>query len=262
MLDTLMSLDPALIGKIRHIRVKAFPFPLYANGNPGYYTTYHFGNALALLPGLQLDRLVVEDCFHDSGIHSGFGNTGTYFDIETLLESDGWKELHYISPTTEFMTSPNDLRRSYRQVRVAQPAGWTELLQKRDGEDSGAAVTMYVANEAAKTGITEDPALCSPWTAIPGHKLDEGAQIAKEREMEREVRVIARRGRKVNYSQDGSKVDEKIRKLFESHSWSEVKNEGLYLPDWLPYYYDSVDRAGWIYGGWSQRFQLALAALR
>lgn len=32
--------------------------------------------------------------------------------------------------------------------------------------------------------------------------------------------------------------------------------------DWLPYYYDSVDRAGWIYGGWDRRFQLALAAMQ
>ena len=32
--------------------------------------------------------------------------------------------------------------------------------------------------------------------------------------------------------------------------------------DWLPYYYDSVDRAGWIYGGWSRRFQLALVAMQ
>ena len=32
--------------------------------------------------------------------------------------------------------------------------------------------------------------------------------------------------------------------------------------DWLPYYYDSIDRAGWIYGGWSRRFQLALVAMQ
>lgn len=223
MLDTLMNLGSTIISKLRHIHVKAFPFPLYASGTISYYTTYHFSNALALFPGLKLDRLVVEDCFHDSGANGGWGDIGTYYDIESLLKSDGWKELHYVSPTTEFMTSSMD----HERLRVAQPAGWNELLQKRDGEYSGAGVTMYLAKEAERTGMTEDMEQCTPWSAIPGHELKEAASIIS---VNREVRIVARRGRKAPYTQDGSKIDQCIENVFKTNSWEEVKQKGLYIP--------------------------------
>jgi hypothetical protein len=226
MLDTLMNLGSTIISKLRHIHVKAFPFPLYASGTMSYYTTYHFSNALALLSGLKLDRLVVEDCFHDLGTNDGWGDVGTYYDIESLLESDGWKELHYVSPTTEFMTSSMD----HQSLRVAQPAGWNELLQKRDGEYSGARVTMYLAKEAERTGMTEDMEQCAPWSAIPGHELKEAARIISKKQVNREVRIVARRGRKAPYAQDGSKIDQRIENVFKTNSWEEVKQKGLYIP--------------------------------
>lgn len=191
-----MSLNPTIINKLRHIHIKAFPFLLYASRAISYYRTYHFSYALALLPGLKLDCLVVEDCFHDLGANDGWGDIGTYRDIECLLESDGWKELHYISPTTEFMTSSRD----HQCLRVAQPAGWNGLLQKRDGERSGARVTMYVAKEAGRAGITKEMEQCTSWSAVPGHELKETPKIISEKQANREVRIVARRGRKAPHA--------------------------------------------------------------
>ena len=140
LLDTLLGVSQSVITRLRHIRVKAFPFPLYATGRPQYYTTYYFANALSLLPGLNLDRLEVEDSFHGFGLVEGWRDIVTYFDIEALIKGSGWKELVYVTPCTDFIASGYD----HRKLRIAQPGGWDKLLKERDGEDTGAQVEMFI----------------------------------------------------------------------------------------------------------------------
>ena len=188
-----------------------------------------------MFPGLQLDRLTVEDCYHDEGINDGWGDTGTYFDVQSLIESDSWKELHYITPTTEFMSSSNDTSRS----RVQQPSGWNELLQARDGADSGAEVKMYVANVPGVTGLTGNPQTRTVYNPIPGH-LSTNVQplpgtmvndLVSEGDLDaREVLVVAKRGINASYVQDGSQLNEKIRSLLSKMTWQEIKDSGRYLP--------------------------------
>ena len=97
MLETLLSVDQSVVTRLRHIRVRAFPFPLYASSSSNnYYPTYYAANALSLLPGLCLDTLVVEDCWHGFGMGDGWRDVTTYFDIESLLESNAWKEVTYL----------------------------------------------------------------------------------------------------------------------------------------------------------------------
>jgi hypothetical protein len=227
MVDCLTTLSAVDIQNIRNIRLKGFPVPLYAKKGAGYYMTYAMSFTLPMFPGLKLDCLTVEDCFHDEGVNGGWGDCGTYFDIESLLKSDGWKELHFISPATEFMSSQND----HNNARVAQPAGWNELLKSRDGEHSGAGVKMYFANGPKVAGLAEMPQTRTPWDAVPG-QLPPGALMADMGSLDadaREILVVAKRGKDASYVQDGSDLDEDIKSLLSSMSWAEIK-EKKYIP--------------------------------
>jgi hypothetical protein len=71
MLETLLGVEQAVVTRLRYVHVRAaYPFPLYATGR-GYYPTYHAGRALEMVPGLCLDELVVEDCWHGNGMGDG-----------------------------------------------------------------------------------------------------------------------------------------------------------------------------------------------
>jgi hypothetical protein len=210
LLTTLLKVDQSVVTRVRHIRIKAFPFPLYPPGRAEFYSIYYFHNALALLPGLNLQKLVVEDAYHGSGLVDGWRDVVTYFDFETLLNSDAWRELEYTTTNTDFLASGYD----HRRKRVAQPEGWNTMLQQRDGKDSGAFVQMY---------ITPDPSNSDPnpvqrkWSARPGHEIVENWRLnTPEQDMKGMVTIVARRGRRTNPVQLG---------FSEKRTWAELKNE-------------------------------------
>ncbi|KAF2130254.1 hypothetical protein P153DRAFT_288873 [Dothidotthia symphoricarpi CBS 119687] len=255
LLSTLLSVGQSALTRIRHVRVRAFPFPLYTTGRPDYYPTYFAANALSLLPGLCLETLVVEDCWHGFGMGDGWRDVTTYFDIEALLQSEAWKELTYITPCTDFIASGYDVRRK-RQV---QPQTWDVMLKERDGEESGAEVEMFIVPYKQQTATghqkTEDGRIMQPWSAKPGHEVIENWRVAgPEQSFKGEVRIVARRGKRVQAVQTG---------LSEKMSWKDMKNQegGLVRRDWTPYHNDMADAMGWIYGGWGRRMQLSNQAL-
>ncbi|KAF2243691.1 hypothetical protein BU26DRAFT_436250 [Trematosphaeria pertusa] len=252
MLDTLLSVDQSVVTRLRHIRVKAFPFPLYETERAEYYTTYYFHNALSLLPGLHLDHLIVEDSFHGFGLVDGWRDVVTYFDIESLLKSDAWKELVYITPNTDFIASGYD----HRRKRVAQPENWDALLKERDGKESGAEVQMWIMPQSnSSDGSAQQRAEPQQWSARPGHEVVENWRLATpEQDLIGEVQIIARRGKRARYVQLG---------LSEKKTWAELKGKprAFTREDWTPYYNDMADAVGWVYGGWGRRMQLAHMAL-
>jgi hypothetical protein len=211
MVETLLNLDQAIVTRIRNICVMSFPFPLYSSGRH-FYSTYYFNNALTLFPGLHLDQLVVRDAFHGAGAGDPWRDVVTYFDIEALLKSDGWKELVYITPTTDFLASGYD----HKRKRKAQPENWNALLQDRDGEESGSEVQMFITpvSAASKEGQEATP---QPWSAAPGNEVIENSELARpDQSLKGEVRIVVRRGKNTNYVQTG---------LSESKSWRELKKE-------------------------------------
>ncbi|KAF2739605.1 hypothetical protein EJ04DRAFT_284955 [Polyplosphaeria fusca] len=248
MLETLLKVDQSVITRLRHIRVKAFPFPLYSTVEADFYATYYFYNALALFPGLHLHKLIVDDAYHGSGLVDGWRDVVTYFDFEMLLKSDAWRELEYTTPNTDFITSGYD----HRRRRVAQPEGWDTLLQERDGEDSGATVQMFLAPDPSSSNPSPIP---RPWSARPGHEIVENWRLASpEQDLKGKVTIIARRGKRAKCVQLG---------LTEKRTWEELKGKvgGFVRKDWTPHYNDMADTVGWIYGGWGRRMQLANQAL-
>jgi hypothetical protein len=221
MLDTLTTLPPSIIESLRYMRLESDPFSLYCDDDRSY-TTFHMAHTLPMFPGLQLDVLTVADGYHFSGlVNDPWGACGTYYDIQTLLEADGWKELHYIIPTIEFMTSYHD-----EWSRVAQPAGWDKKLREKDGETSGAEVRMYVADQKSSAGSAEPPFTRSSWEAVPGYLLPPPAAP----DWDREVIIIAKRGAGAKYVQDSSMMRDRIRRLLDKMSWAELKKSDKYIP--------------------------------
>ncbi|KAL5118510.1 hypothetical protein ACEQ8H_003525 [Pleosporales sp. CAS-2024a] len=255
LLETLLSVDQSILTRIRHIRVRGFPFPLYASGRTDYYPTYYAADAFTLLPGLCLDTLIVEDCWHGFGMGEGWRDVTTYFDIENLLKSNAWKELTYITPCTDFLASGYD----HRRKRVTQPENWDALLKERDGETSGTGIQMmivpYKQEKATGTCTTEDGRVMQPWTAKPGNEVIENFGIAApDQDLKGEVRIIAHRGKRAMAVQTG---------MSQKATWKSIKGkQGDFAPtDWTPYHNDMADAVGWIYGGWGRRMQLANQAL-
>lgn len=225
MLDALTALPRTTVERIRHIRLKSFPFPLYATREHPFYTTYNMTETLCMLPGLQLDTLTVEDCFHGTGGNGGWGDVGTYDDIELLVSEDGWKEMRYITPSTRFMTGRFD---PYK-VREEQPKAWNQAITKADGESSGAEVKMYVARAPGLKGLTENPITRTIWEACPGHLRGNLRSAEDSVAEDREVMIVARRGLSANYVQDGSHLNKDIAWLMEQMKWQELKDSNKYL---------------------------------
>lgn len=273
LLETLLSVDQSTLTRVRHVRVRAFPIPLYVVGRADFYSTYYAANALKLLPGLCLDTLVIEDCWHGFGMGEGYRDVVTYFDCESILKSDAWKELTYITPCTDFIASGYDHRRERKQ----QPEDWDAFMKKRDGENSGAQVQMFIVPYRQEKAVgekrTEDGRIMQPWEAVPGHVVIENRSLAApDQSLKGEVRIIARRGQRARTVQLG---------MSEKRSWKEVKGNHhsfvtpsgshLFLKtsmwwltkhlEWKPYHNDNADAANWIYGGWGRRMHLANEAL-
>lgn len=224
LLETLLSIDQSVVTRLRHVRVRAFPFPLYASGRTDYYPTYYAANALTLFPGLCLDTLVVEDCWHGFGMGDGWRDVTTYFDIEALLNSNAWKELTYITPCTDFIASGYD----HRKKRQTQPETWDALLKEKDGEESGAEVQMmivpYKQDKATGDGRTEDGRIMQPWWAKPGHEVIENFRVAApDQSLKGEIRIVARRGKRAQAVLLG---------LSEKRTWEELKGkQGGFAPE-------------------------------
>ncbi|KAF2200323.1 hypothetical protein GQ43DRAFT_346279, partial [Delitschia confertaspora ATCC 74209] len=252
LLTTLLPLPQPTLTRLRHLRVTGFPFPLYGDGKTEFYTAYSFCNALSLLPGLCLERLVVEDAFHRFGLGEGWRDLATYFEIENLMECEGWRVCEFVVSGTGFLTG---LGGGGRRRRRSQPENWDRLLKERDGNESGAGVEMFIC-PGKKVGPdgkgVDGEGEMRPWSSRPGTELLDEGVLDPQTDIEGEVHVIARRGRRVSCAVTG---------LREVTTWKEMKEKGIKKNDWKPYHNDMEDAVGWIYGGWGRRMQLALSAL-
>jgi len=236
LIDFLSTLSPELIQSIRYISLLyGFHLPLYTQLHRNSFTTYHVDQAFNLFPGLQLDLLRVEDCYHLEGCYYPGGsdpsNVGTYQAVDGLIRMDGWKELHFITPTTQFMSEPCDEHRE----RVAQPSEWNRFVLDRDGKDSAASVKMFVAKDPDIEGAAERPETRIDYKAIPGQLLQlEGGvhEMGTERQRyleSREVLAVAKRGVGASYVQDGRRLHKNIKSLLNRMSWEEILFDGRYL---------------------------------
>lgn len=202
MLDKLTTLDSQILSKLRHMRYSGGRLDVKLRARNGYPVGhgYHLVHILKFLPGLCLDRLTV------------FGHTireSKCRELDDLIEhSNGWKELHYLSQSFAIIGFPQLYRGLYSRMQeeflcVPQPWTWNHALVKRDGPT--ASVRMYRSTHAAGYGSTvRKPATCQPFVdqvAEPDktHWVEEDIALMAPGEKEKQLLVVARRGKGVDY---------------------------------------------------------------
>ncbi|CAJ2501371.1 Uu.00g042240.m01.CDS01 [Anthostomella pinea] len=129
--DMILKLGPLpreIRNTIQHVQVRGIVFHRCIH-IPPHSTTYNirfqlfFG--LWLLQGLRLDSLTVLDC---SPIHEQWAREMAFM----IGWSNGWKELRLVIPDMNLLSK-------HRAVE------WHTTLLRRDGSESGAAVSIYVS---------------------------------------------------------------------------------------------------------------------
>ncbi|KAF3057689.1 hypothetical protein CFAM422_012204 [Trichoderma lentiforme] len=232
MVDKLADIPLETRSMIRHIRVSGHPMTFHYSEGLVQYDTYQ---VLKLLSGLKLDRLTV----------CGTGEAQSSYDsLNCLVKySDGWKELHYKSHTSGFigykvawLDELDELIGENRFLREPQPGGWQRTLEDRDGSNSGASVTIYrsnipyldvtepyISNKGTWTKFTQELA---PDQDIEEYQDEEDARLMADGEIEKEMLVVVKRGRGVDYEEkQGSPYLEQgdIREELPGKTWAEIK---------------------------------------
>ncbi|PNP59156.1 hypothetical protein THARTR1_01404 [Trichoderma harzianum] len=172
-------------------------------------------------------------------------NVQTCYDaLDRLVKySDGWKELHYKSHNSGFLGFYpawfNDLDEYDGEngfFREPQPGAWQRKLEDRDGLNSGASVTVYRSDNPRRDYSTPYISGAGMWIKFtqvlaPNQDIEEyqkanDAQFKTRWEMEKEVLVVVKRGRGVDYEErQGSSYLETgdIREEFPGKTWAEIK---------------------------------------
>ncbi len=254
-LDVLTPLPPAKVSLFRRIIVeKAHPLCLLMPGG-GRFNPWPFHEALALLPGLQLEQLIVGDCWHDPELEGEpswqeFGggwnaDRTTYKLVERLLKkSSGWRELRVFSPTSGmfcWMSSDNGLNGD-RNMRWLQPAQWRRILQERDGKDLGQDVHIYRGNPHNGANFESVATwyglgVSTPWTSweqtqpTPGTGAEDmqgNVESSKRPNQRKPNVVVARRHESVSCMQDSSSLDPGLARRMHNQSWQQIKELGIF----------------------------------
>ncbi|KAJ7167600.1 hypothetical protein C8R46DRAFT_1034265 [Mycena filopes] len=239
MLDKFANIPSSTLALIRHARISGDPLMLSWPEDDVYYRT---SQALKLLPGLALDRLTV------------LGSRIPEVSYQTLSmlvrHGAGWKELYYLSHRSTVLAYKDDPEDwfgvvgdpdQYRYLRVPQPAGWQRALEARDGATSGASVVIYRANAPRRPGAVLDPTtrVAFAQTLPAGRNLRtygtvEDDELMKDGERDKEILVIVKRGRGVDYAEKkGSPYleDGDIREAMPNKTWKEIKTELRHADD-------------------------------
>ncbi|KAK4110951.1 hypothetical protein N656DRAFT_735016, partial [Canariomyces notabilis] len=198
MLDKLANLDRETLSSIRYMRVVGDPVMLCRDEDD---VSYRLSATLKLLPGLKLDRLTV------------LGTRGDKISYQTLdwliKHSDGWKELYYISHTSMPLAYSTSRGLDFDDyLRRPQPADWQRILEARDGADSGASVKIYRSTDPDRpcsvmhtaTG-TEFKQSLPPGVDAAMYGRMEDSHLMSPDERRKEVLVVVKRGRGVDYEE-------------------------------------------------------------
>ena len=238
MLDKLADLDRQTLGKLRHMRYSCeHPLELKTNViQDGEYEyqgwRYQLPQILKLLPGLRLDMLTVAG---ESIAQS------RYLNLDALINhSDGWKELYYLSNNSVMLGfgKSDKLFGKYewkRGWRAQQPSTWTQALAARDGPT--ASVTIYRStNASSSSSMISKPATRQAFAdqvAEPRKESQYGVEsdtaLMTPGEKEKEILVVARRGKGVDYTENGTSpmMEHDIRKHWPGMTWGQIRYMGI-----------------------------------
>jgi hypothetical protein len=204
LLNKLAIIPIATRKQIRHVRVSGDPLMISWDDDDIYYRT---AQALKLLPGLELDTLTV------------LGSRGAQVSYDTLnmlvRYSDGWKELHYVSHTSELLGYKNDMpafgmsdSMLDHYLRQPQPSDWQKALEQRDGQASNPSVVIYRPSVSGTPCAVMHPGTRKLFTQAFTADQDartfgkvEDATLMRAGEIGKELLVVVKRGDGVDYAE-------------------------------------------------------------
>ena len=234
-MDLLSSQTSSSLRDLRHLSLKAYPFPIFEPDRFSY-TTYDFTYILPLFPGLQLDCLEVEDAFHGSEVEEdGWGHNATYSLLEGLVKRGlGWKELRFRSASDKWMEPVTFQCHQEGKItsethgKDEQPGTWEKWIKERDGDS--AEVEMHFKEIGEGTA----------WRRVEGTYNSRSSEQKTDYENERRTRpaveILIRRGKGADYVQKSPEEYEWGHQIFKERflkafhmSWWKMKEEGLFL---------------------------------
>ncbi|EXK75969.1 hypothetical protein FOQG_19270 [Fusarium oxysporum f. sp. raphani 54005] len=231
MLDVLTALPAGTLSKLRHLRVPGNTLMLSYEDDDVYY---RLASTLRLLPCLRLDTLTV------------LGTPPIEVSYDTLngliSESCGWKELRYISHSSEVLgfarlglLHSDDEAEKYTYWRKPQPAHWQSVLEGRDGVLSRPSIAIYRSTVSgrpgsamnAKTGERFQQKIPEHIGTLEAFGITEDAGLVADGERDKEMIFIIKRGAGVDYEQkiDSPFIESDIRRDMPGNSWKEIRYE-------------------------------------
>jgi hypothetical protein len=189
---------------------------------------YRIPFILNLLQGLCLDSLLV------------LGDTIpeiSYQTIEFFINYGyGWKELRFIthnSAVLAFKNMTGDAIGPPLYRREPQPQAWNEAILRRDGQDSGASVTIYRSTRLDSGSVLE-PSTRQPFNqnvtspeTLRNFGKEADQELLSDGEREKELLIVVRRGCNADISNVG-KVQLNGFDLGEwtnGMTWAEIRKE-------------------------------------
>ena len=247
LMNKLANIPIATLKQIRHVRVSGDPLMLSYGEHDVYYRT---AQALKLLPGLELDTLTI------------LGNRGAsvaYHTLNMLVRySDGWKELHYLSHTSELLGYKEDMSifgpldpMVDQYLRQPQPTEWQKALEQRDVQASNPSVLIYRATISATPGAVLQPDTRKLFTQTFTADQDarnfggfEDAVLMRTGEIGKELLVVVKRGDGVDYAEKEDSPHLAIGDICEDlpgMTWMDIKADQDAFSKRFDDYYESDD---------------------
>jgi hypothetical protein len=149
--------------------------------------------------------------------------------VSVLIRSKGWKEMHFISPTTDFLYHLYQRSKGWRP----QPTEWDRAITRSHDKEINPEVRMYIANSPRLAGLAENPQTRTAYNSGTGPLAARNPKLRGLRgpldDLEaREVLVVAKRGKDAPYVQDGSFMNDSLKGLLEKMKWQEIRNRKYY----------------------------------
>lgn len=231
MLDKLSALPTDTLSKIRHMRVCDGTLMFSHLIRPGIVnkSCYNIASVLKLFLGLRLDQLTV------------LGGSNNYFNSDALgslvKHGNGWKAPRYITHNSLVLNLVSHLElgsMAFCLLRDIEPRQWQTMLESRDGPASNPSVAIYRAKTPCDYGSILDPDRRVKY---------ELSDVEVEDEQNKEMMVVVKRGRGVDYSENEpfASIDE-MRPKFKLYGPPDPKDESDLAQEDI---YTDVDGYAW-----------------
>ncbi|KAF4472251.1 hypothetical protein FALBO_850 [Fusarium albosuccineum] len=226
---------PEIYTRIRRLGVLAYFLSLtHADRD----RNYGLAAAFRMLPGLRLDELTVLCSRYEEISHDVFDGL--------IRHSMGWKELRFISDSSEVLAFDKDAATNphpddpdqHRYWRHPQPSHWQSLLEDLDGPASKPSVVIYRSTVPGRHRSVLDPRtrvrfeqpVPEDETERENYGRQEDSALMAAGERDKGILVVAKRGFGADYEvrEDSPFLYEDIREQMPGMDWNEIKWEGKY----------------------------------